>query len=124
MSDEVKHWFGQLAFRDVIAFVVVVGSVLAFFFARERDASTVNTKLDAVMALQTAFNKSQTDMNDRGTVASRLVDQEQADLIGENTRRIEALESSLYKFNEKITDVQSKLSVIASMLEGRKKNGS
>jgi hypothetical protein len=60
-------------------------------------------------------------INDKGTLAGQLDTQRQMGINNSFDARILALERNSMIQTEKLTDVQTKLNVIAALLEGQKK---
>lgn len=115
INDELtERGFWQFNIGHVIVIVGMLGAFLVWwssFGSLPRETAQQVAQLTAVVK----------EINDKGTVGSRLSIAQSQGQIAALDNRIATLERNYFSLNEKLTDVQGKLTVIAALLEADKK---
>jgi regulator of replication initiation timing len=124
-SHPVNGWF--VSARDLISalalLVTIIAGVSVFFLSRESSTAKIATQVGELVENNRSLVLEIKDLNKEGTRGSQTHIATVEEVTKANTDRIKSLESSIYGpngLNEKFTDVQSKLTLIANLLEGKK----
>lgn len=116
ISDELK----KRHFWDFnIGHLILIVGLLATFLVWWSSFSSLPKETASSLSV---LAQSVKDINDKGTFGSQMSLQREQSAITSIDARVLALEKNYGQLNEKMTDVQSKINMVAALLEADKKN--
>jgi len=118
----VHGWF--VTTRDMIGvaamFITVVGGLTGFFLVREGNASRETANLENLASSYQQLTASVKSL-ENGSSRTDVALETERGVNAAQEQRLQHVEANIQTLNEKFTDVQSKLSTVVALLEGKRK---